>query len=93
VKVKNQQVKEIIDQRKLMEAALPESKIVEQVYRSDSNFLLVRVKNARKVYGNLLNKGIVLRDRSNVILCNDCLRITIGTPKENQLLLDELKKL
>jgi len=76
-----------------MEAKLPESKIVERVFPSHSNFLLVRVKGAKKVYGNLLTKGIVLRDRSNVILCNDCLRITIGTPKENQMLLDELKKL
>jgi histidinol-phosphate aminotransferase len=91
--VKNQQVREIIGQRKTMEAKLPEAKIVEHVYPSDSNFLLVRVKNARKVYDNLLNRGIVLRDRSNVILCNDCLRITIGTPKENELLLDELRKL
>jgi len=91
--IKDQQVKEIISQRKIMEAKLPESKIVERVFPSHSNFLLVRVKGAKKVYGNLLTKGIVLRDRSNVILCNDCLRITIGTPKENQMLLDELKKL
>ena len=91
--IKNQQVKEIIAQRKIMEAQLSESNVVEQVFPSDSNFLLVRVKNARTIYNNLLNKGIVLRDRSNVILCNDCLRITIGTPKENQLLLDELKRL
>ena len=91
--IKNQQVKEIIAQRKIMEAQLSESNVVEQVFPSDSNFLLVRVKNAKNIYDNLLNKGIVLRDRSNVILCNDCLRITIGTPKENQLLLDELKRL
>jgi len=93
VEIKNQQVKEIVDQREIMKARLSESKIVEHVYRSDSNFLLVQVKNTKKVYENLLTKGIVLRDRSNVILCNDCLRITIGTSKENQLLLDELKKL
>jgi len=91
--IKNQQVKEVVAQRKIMEARLPESKVVEHVFPSDSNFLLVRMKNAKKIYDNLLNKGIVLRDRSNVILCNDCLRITIGTPNENQLLLDELRKL
>ncbi|HEV8512808.1 MAG TPA: histidinol-phosphate transaminase [Cyclobacteriaceae bacterium] len=93
VKDKDQQVKEVVNQRKLIEAKLLESKIVEHVYPSDSNFLLVKVKNAKNVYDNLLSKGIVLRDRSNVILCDDCLRITIGTPKENQILLDELKKL
>ncbi len=91
--IKDLQVSEIIAQRKMMEVRLLESRRVEHVYPSDSNFLLARVKNAKKTYNNLLNKGIVLRDRSNVILCNDCLRITIGTPKENLLLLDELKKL
>src|SRR6185369_12993298 len=60
--IKDQQVKEIISQRKIMEAKLPESKIVERVFPSHSNFLLVRVKGAKKVYGNLLTKGIVLRD-------------------------------
>jgi histidinol-phosphate aminotransferase len=90
---KDQQVKEIVTQRKIMEVKLKDIKIIEHVYPSNSNFLLVRVTGAKKIYNNLLTKGIVLRDRSNVILCNDCLRITIGTPKENQLLLDELKKL
>jgi histidinol-phosphate aminotransferase len=93
VEQKDEQVREIISQRKKVKAKLPESKIVEHVYPSDSNFLLVRVKSAKNVYDKLLAKGIVLRDRSNVILCNDCLRITIGTPKENQILLDELNKI
>ena len=93
VKIKDQQVKEIVDQRKIVAIKLTDSKIVERIYPSASNFLLVRVKNARKVYDNLLTKGIVLRDRSNVILCDDCLRITIGTPNENQILIDELKNL
>jgi histidinol-phosphate aminotransferase len=93
VEVKNAQVREITEQRKIMEARLRESKIVNHVYPSDSNFLLVQVQHARKVYEHLLSKGIVLRDRSNVILCNDCLRITIGTSTENQLLIDELEKI
>ena len=93
VETKNEQVKEILAQRKMMEIHLPESKVVERIYPSDSNFVLVKVQHAKKIYDHLLNKGIVLRDRSHVILCNDCLRITIGTPKENQLLLAELKKL
>jgi histidinol-phosphate aminotransferase len=93
VEIKNDQVREIVAQRKMMATRLPAIKMIEHVYPSDSNFLLVRVKNAKQVYAELLNKGIVVRDRSNVILCDDCLRITIGTPKENQLLLDELKKI
>jgi len=93
VEVKDRQVREIVAQRKIMEARLGESKIVKRVYSSDSNFLLVQMQHARKVYERLLSKGIVLRDRSNVILCDDCLRITIGTSAENQLLIDELKKI
>jgi histidinol-phosphate aminotransferase len=92
-KAKNDEVREIIDQRKMMEVSLLQSRIVGHVYPSDSNFLLVRVAHAKKIYHMLLTKGIVLRDRSNVILCDDCLRITIGTPTENQVLLDELMKL
>jgi histidinol-phosphate aminotransferase len=60
------------------------------VYPSDANFLLVKIKDARKVYEFLLTKGIVLRDRSSVTLCDDCLRITIGTEKENTILVDAL---
>jgi histidinol-phosphate aminotransferase len=63
---------------------------VEQVYPSDANFLLVKIKDARKVYEFMLGKGIVLRDRSNVTLCEDCLRITIGTEQENTLLVDAM---
>jgi histidinol-phosphate aminotransferase len=64
--------------------------LVEQVYPSDANFLLVQVSNAVEVYDYLLNEGIVVRDRSKVQLCDGCLRITIGTEKENTLLVDAL---
>ncbi|MFY7898881.1 MAG: aminotransferase class I/II-fold pyridoxal phosphate-dependent enzyme, partial [Chitinophagaceae bacterium] len=52
--------------------------------------LLVKIKDAKKVYQFLLTKGIVVRDRSSVQLCEDCLRITIGTEKENTVLVDAL---
>lgn len=61
------------------------------VYPSDANFLLVKLKGARAVYEYLSTKGIIVRDRSKVILCDDCLRITTGTPDENKQLLDALK--
>ncbi len=64
----------------------------EIVFPSDANFLLVRMKEARKIYGQLCDKGIIVRDRSKVILCEDCLRITIGTPEENKQLIEELSK-
>lgn len=93
LELKNAHVKEIIEQRKIMEARLAVLKIIKHVYPSDANFLLVRVQNAKDAYSQLLAKGIVVRDRSNVILCNDCLRISVGTEKENQIFLNELEKL
>jgi histidinol-phosphate aminotransferase len=54
--------------------------------------VLVRFNDARKVYSQLLNEGIVVRDRSMVSLCEDCLRITIGSQEENKLLLASLQK-
>ncbi len=65
---------------------------VEEVYRSDANFVLVKVADAAAVYKFLLDEKIVVRDRSNVTLCEGCLRITIGTPDENKQLIEALKK-
>jgi len=63
---------------------------VLKVYPSDANFLLVKVDNARTVYDFLLEKGIVVRDRSKVELLEGCLRITVGTQKENNDLIKNL---
>ncbi len=90
---KNRWVSEIITEREKLRESLGKLKAVEKVFPSDANFLLVRIGNARKVYEGLVKKGIIVRDRSNVILCEDCLRITVGTPQENQILLNELKQL
>ena len=90
---KEQWVTEIIEQRKKMEVELSTLSITKKVYHSDSNFLLVQVNEAVKTYQYLMNRGIIVRDRSNVTLCNDCLRITIGTPAENVRLLKALKEM
>ncbi len=90
---KEQWVTEIIEQRKKMETELSMLPITKKVYHSDSNFLLVQVNEAVKTYQFLMNRGIIVRDRSNVTLCNDCLRITIGTPAENVRLLKALKEM
>jgi len=66
--------------------------VVEKIYPSDANFLLVKVKDPKSIYQFLLDKGIVVRDRSNVILCEGCLRITVGTEKENNDLIQRLKE-
>lgn len=93
VEQKNNQVREILAQRKLLIEQLGGLKQVEHIYPSEANFLLVRIKNARHVYRQLIEKGVVVRDRSNVLLCDDCLRITVGTPDENHRLITELQTL
>jgi histidinol-phosphate aminotransferase len=79
-------VEEIVQERQMLEAALPTLAIVERVYPSDANFLLVKVKDANNLYSYLLDKGIVTRNRSSVPGCENCLRISVGTTEENQQL-------
>lgn len=90
---KNAHVFEIIESRKKLASDLTGIKLVKKVFRSDANFLLVQVTNAKKIYQELVNRGIIVRDRSNVILCDNCLRITVGTPVENQKLVSALSQL
>lgn len=85
-------VKEIIIERKKMSDELAKLTFVKTVYSSEANFILVKVEAAKKLYDYLISKTIIVRDRSNVTLCDDCLRITIGTSKENQQLLNTLKQ-
>jgi histidinol-phosphate aminotransferase len=87
----NAMIRIIVEERKRLEELLPQLKVVQHVYPSDSNSLLVKVTDAKAVYNYLLAKGIVVRDRSNVKLCEDCLRITVGTSKENDELTAVLK--
>lgn len=89
----NDMIREIVSQRAKLEAALLEVPMVSKVYPSDANFLLVKVTDAKGTYQKLLEKGIVVRDRSSVILCEDCLRITVGTESENIKLVQVLKEL
>lgn len=89
----NDMIRLIVDMRNALAEVLQQIPGVEKVYESDANFLLVKIREARKVYEYLLSKGIVVRDRSNVILCEDCLRITIGTEEENTQLVDALGSL
>lgn len=63
----------------------------EQVYPTNANFFLTRVTDAKKIYQYLVGKGIIVRNRSNVVLCHHCLRITIGTRPENDQLLEALR--
>jgi histidinol-phosphate aminotransferase len=87
----NDMIRLLVDMREALAAVFRSMPTVEKVYPSDANFLLVKIKDARKIYEFLLGKGIVLRDRSNVTLCEDCLRITVGTEQENTLLVDAMQ--
>lgn len=86
----NDMIKELVSMRDALIDVFEQIPIVEKVYPSDANFILVKINDARKIYEYLLTKGIVVRDRSNVKLCDNCLRITIGTERENTLLVDAL---
>lgn len=83
-------VEEIRQERELLQLALPTLPVVEKVYPSDANFILVKVSDADGLYNYLLNKGIVVRNRSSVPGCEGCLRITVGTLEENQKLLQAI---
>jgi histidinol-phosphate aminotransferase len=90
-KQRDKWVQDIIEEREKMSMNLKKLDIVRTIYPSDANFLLVKVENPLSIYNFLKEKGIIVRDRSRVALCEDSLRITIGTKKENQSLLNEIK--
>jgi histidinol-phosphate aminotransferase len=69
---------------------LAEFSFVDRIYPSDANFILVKTKDAISIYNHLADREIIVRDRSKVSLCEGCLRITIGTPAENDLLIESL---
>ncbi|MBS0001105.1 MAG: histidinol-phosphate transaminase [Cyclobacteriaceae bacterium] len=89
---KNELVRAILDQREFLENELKKLRIVEQVYPSDANFLLVRFRDAARVFQYLLDRNIIVRNRSKLVLCENSLRITAGIPEENAALIDQLKK-
>ena len=85
-------VKIILLERARMMVAVKELPISKHVYPSDANFFLVRMTDAQSVYDYLTDKGIIVRNRTHVRLCGNCLRITIGSKTENQELLAALRK-
>lgn len=89
---KNKWINDILGAKTRLIKELQELPFVIKVYPSDANFLLVKVNAAREIYNYLVDKKIIIRDRSNVSLCEGCLRITIGTKDENVLLMDSLKE-
>jgi histidinol-phosphate aminotransferase len=86
----NDMILQLVASRKEMETDLANEKTVVCVFPSDANFLLVEFTDARRMYDYLVEKGIVVRDRSNVLLCDNCLRITVGTHAENLKLMEAI---
>lgn len=89
---KEEMVKAILDQRSYLEKELKKLDIVVEIHPSDANFLLVRFKEAALVFQYLLDKNIIVRNRSKLVLCENALRITVGIPEENTALISQLKK-
>lgn len=83
---------EILEQRQILEKALPTFSFVKKLYPTDANFILLKVENANDLYKYLLQNGIVVRNRSNMPMCDNCIRITCGTEAENEILLKVLKE-
>lgn len=88
----NEWIRETTDQKQWLSGELFKLPYTEKVYPSHANFLLVKMKNAGNIYAWLAARGVIVRDRSKVILCDDCLRITIGTPEENKQLISLLNE-
>jgi histidinol-phosphate aminotransferase len=89
----NEWIRETVIERDRLSASLEKLPQVIKVYPSDANFVLVKTTDAKGIYQYLVEQGIVVRDRSRVELCAGCLRITVGTPEENEKLIAALAEM
>lgn len=87
------QVKAILNERALLIEALKGISFASKIYPTDANFVLVKVDNATKRYNQLIDKGVVVRNRTNQPLCENCLRFTVGNSEENKKLINVLKEI
>ena len=86
-------VRDILEERAYLKTTLEALDFVNKIYPSDANFLLVKMPNANLVYDELIDQKVIVRNRSKVILCEDSLRITVGTRTENERLIEALSKI
>ena len=89
----NQDINIIKEQRELLISNLKTISFVSKIYPTDANFVLVKVDDATKRYNQLIENGIVIRNRTNQPLCENCLRLTVGIPSENIKLVNILKEM
>ena len=88
-----QEILKIKEERTNLVTHLKTINVVQEIYPSACNFVLVRVDNATKRYDQLIAKGIVIRNRTTQPLCENCLRFTVGTRSENTRLIQVLKEI
>ena len=88
-----EQLKAILEERTRLQQELNDLPLIMKIYPTDANFILVRVDDANAVYAKLASDGIIVRNRNKVTLCANCLRITVGTPEEDDALLKALRKM
>lgn len=87
-----QWVKSLLEERTQLMEEFRKLECCRKVYPTDANFFLAEVTDAKRIYGYLVDRGIIVRNRTNVALCHNCLRITIGTRPENDMLLEALRQ-
>lgn len=85
-------IREILEEREFLQAELEKLPFIQKIYPSHANFLLVKIPKAGQVYDDLIEEKVIVRNRSKVLLCEDCLRITVGTRAENEVFLEALVK-
>ncbi|OOG77038.1 histidinol-phosphate transaminase [Algoriphagus sp. A40] len=89
----DQMIREILEERDFLQSELGKFAFVKKIHPSHANFLLVQIPNASQVYDDLIAEKVIVRNRAKVLLCEDCLRITVGTRTENEALISALKKM
>ena len=85
-------ISQILDERQSLMQAFSLLPICKKVYPTDANFFLTKVTDANRIYRYLVERGIIVRNRSKVTLCGECLRITVGLKEENRKLLAALRQ-
>ena len=90
---KNETIDAILAEKAKLKEKLNQIDGVQKIYQSDANFLLVKIDNATNIYNKLVEQSIIVRNRSSVTLCENCLRITVGKPAENEKLLNAIKEI
>ena len=90
--VLNKRIGEIVEERERVRDALSKMDFVEKVWKSHSNFLLFRVKNAKHVHVTMAKAGVVIRYRGGATNCEECLRVSVGSQKENDIFLKAIEE-